>query len=449
MDQIIDILKIYERTRSIRATSKAAGCSRNTVRTYLRLAKAQDAEVSVVLALPRAELRAIFYPRTAGEPPDWQRYFESQISHWAKELGKVGVTRRLLWEEYRQAYPEGYGYTQFCVRFRELTGRKHLTLPLEHKPGQKLQVDYAGATIPWVDRQTGEVRQCQVLIAVMPYTQYTFAIALPSQNTADFVYGITETLRFLGDLPQAIVSDNLKAFVIKPDRYEPDFNDVVVQLGLHYELDIEATRPGRPKDKASVENAVRTAYTRLYTPLRNRVFHSPEEINIALRELLPGHNDAPFRAREGSRASVFEEMEKPLLKSLPSAPFKMKTTVKAKVNKSYHVYLGERRNYYSVPYRFVGKTAEVVYTRSAVEIYIGPQRVATHARFHPADRGRYRTNPTTCPATTSNGARRRALAAITSVLRLGKSVRPPSGRWARCCFPNTTRRRVTARVWAC
>lgn len=391
MDQIIDILKIYQRTRSIKATFKAAGCSRNTVRIYVRLAKARDADVGVVLKLPPDELRIIFYPKTAEELPDWQLYFEGRISHWVKDLTKVGVTLKFLWEEYRKIYPRGYGYTQFCVRFRELTGRRHLTLPIRHKPGQKLQVDYAGATIPWTDRDTGEVRQCQVLIAVMPYSQYTFAIALPSQKTTDFVYGITEALRFMGGLPETIVSDNLKAFVIKPDRYEPGFNAVIVQLGLHYKLHIEATRPARPKDKASVENAVRTVYTRLYAPLHNCIFHSPEEINIALREGLVGHNDKPFQAREGSRSSVFLSAEKSLLRPLPSAPFQMKTTVKAKVNKSYHVFLGERGNHYSVPFRFVGKTAKAVYTRSAVEIYIGPERVATHARFPAGSKNHYRT----------------------------------------------------------
>lgn len=397
MDQIIDILNIYLRTRSIKATCKAAGCSRNTVRTYLRLANARDPDLSVVLGLPEQELMAVFFPRTAEAPPAWQLHFEAQIDHWVKELRKTGVTRHLLWEEYRHTYPEGYGYTQFCVRFRELTGRRDLTLPIEHKPGQKLQIDYAGATIPWVDTETGEVRQCQVLIAVMPHSQYTFAIALPSQKTADFVYGITEILRFMGGLPETIVSDNLKAFVIKPDRYEPDFNAVIVQLGVHYKLHIEATRAARPKDKASVENVVRTIYTRLYAPLRDRIFHSPEEINKALRERLPLHNDKPFQVRKGCRSSVFMEAEKPMLRPLPSEPFELKTTVKAKVNKSYHVFLSERGNYYSVPFRYYGKTAEVVYTRSTVEIYIGPQRVATHARLHPADRGRYRTDKSHAP----------------------------------------------------
>jgi tryptophan 2,3-dioxygenase len=248
-------------------------------------------------------------------------------------------------------------------------GRRDLTLPLSHKPGEKLQLDYAGKTMPWVDRQTGEVRQAQVLIGVMPYSQHTFAIALPSQCTADFVHGINEALRFFGGVPKVILSDNLKAFVIKSDRYDPDFNDVCVQLGNHYQLDLQAARAYKPKDKASVENAVRIAYTRLYAPLRNQIFHRIEEINAGLREQLAEHQNRDFTAREGTRLSCFTEQELPLLGPLPTSPFLLKKTVSAKVQRTYHVQLGERKNFYSVPFQYVGQAATILYSRDTVEIF--------------------------------------------------------------------------------
>jgi transposase len=399
MDQIIHIIEVYQRTRSIKATTRTTGCARNTIRGYLRLAAEYDKDLSVVMALPEDELRRIFYPGTPARDKNADRhtYFNAHYDDWVKELQKTGVTRYLLWEEYRESVPDGYSYTQFCVLFRERAQRKNLTLAINHKPGKLLQLDYTGATIPWVDRMTGEVHQCQVLVAISPFSQYTFAIALPSQKTADFVHGITRALGFFGGLPQGIISDNLKAFVIKPDRYEPTFNDVIIQLGDHYELDLQATRPYRPKDKAAVEGAVKTVYTRLFAPLRNTVFHSPEEINTALLPLLKAHNEMPFQVREGSRANIFFATEKPLLRPLPCAPFLVKNTVKAKVNLSYHVYLSACRNYYSVPFRFVGKTAEIVYTRDTVEIFVGANRVATHPRCHAAERNRYVTDLTHMP----------------------------------------------------
>ena len=217
MDQIINILEIYKRTRSIKATKRQAGCARNTVRDYLRLAAAYDKDLSVVLALPEDELRRVFYPGTPTKDKEAERlaYFNQHYDGWIKELEKKGVTRQLLWEAYARRVDYGYSYTQFCVLFRERAQRKNLTLAINHKPGEILQFDFTGATIPWVDRATGEMHECQVLVAILPFSQYTFAVALPSQKTADFVHGVTRSLAFFGGLPHGIVSDNLKAFVVK------------------------------------------------------------------------------------------------------------------------------------------------------------------------------------------------------------------------------------------
>ena len=383
MDQILNILKTYQRTRSIKATVKAEGCARNTIRSYLRLAAARDPDLNVVLKLPDDQLRQVFFPGTPAAAFDREADFALHFDGWAKELIKTGVTRQLLWEEYLERVPQGYRYTRWCNLFREQAERRNLTMALEHRPGDLLQFDYAGATLPWVDKVTGEVHQAQVLLAVFPFSQYTFAIALPSQRTADFAHGIVRALSFFGGLPRGIVSDNLKAFVIEPHRYEPTFNQLSEQLGHHYEIDLQATRPRRPKDKAAVEGGVKTIYTRLYAPLRNRLFTSVEQINAAFLEQLADHNAKPFKKRSGSRLSVFTEQESPLLKSLPTTPFLPKTTVTAKVSLSYHVYLSERGNYYSVPHRYVGKIAEVVYSPDLVEIYLGPDRVATPRALPP------------------------------------------------------------------
>ena len=105
----------------------------------------------------------------------------------------------------------GYCATQFYHHLAAEINHRDLTIPLRHKPGEKLQFVLAGKTLPWVDRTTGEVRQVQVLLAVMPYSQHIFAIALPSQWTADFVHGINEALRFFGGSPKVVLSDNFKA----------------------------------------------------------------------------------------------------------------------------------------------------------------------------------------------------------------------------------------------
>lgn len=397
MDQIKNILRTYQSTQSIKATARALKVSKNTVRHYLRLASGYNTDLEVVLSLADESLRQVLYPDKAGAVADRKLIFEGKVDYWIKELQRPHVTRQVLFEEYKEEYPEGYAQTQFYDYLARAIGRRDLTLALKHEPGKTMQVDYAGKRLEWVDHLSGEVHYAQVLVAVMPHSQHTFAIALPSQSTADFVHGLNEALRYFGGLPKVILSDNLKAFVIRADRYEPDFNDVCVQLASHYQLDLQATRVASPKDKASVEGAVRIGYSRLYAPLRDRTFYSIEEINSALGEQLEVHQNRPFQKRPGCRREIFETYERPQMRPLPNEPFLLKTTVRAKVQRNYHVQLGERKNFYSVPYQHVGDKATVIYCRTTVEIFIGSARVATHARLGASNRYRYQTDAAHLP----------------------------------------------------
>lgn len=352
---------------------------------------------AAILRLPEADLAELLYPPVEQEAQGREAIFEHRLPDWIKELKKVGVTRHLLWREYRDEHPEGYGYSQFCERLRRAMIYREVTLAVEHRPGHTLQLDFAGKKLHVVDARTGELQACEVLVGVLAHSQYTFVMALPSQSTMDFVNGINEALLFFGGVPQVILSDNLKAFVTRANRYEPTFNELCVQLAAHYQCDLQATRVAKPKDKASVENMVSTAYRRIYAPLRNQIFHSIEELNEAVGLQLAIHNRTPFQKREGSRASCFEAHEKALLRELPNELFDARKTVSAKVQRNYHVYLGEEKNYYSVPYQYAGKQATVVYGTKTVEIYVGPRRVATHARLSPHDTYAYRTEDNHMP----------------------------------------------------
>jgi hypothetical protein len=178
-----------------------------------------------------------------------------------------------------------------------------------------------------------------------------------------------------------ILSDNLKAYVSRADRYEPTFTQLCEQLAAHYQFDLQATRVAKPRDKASVENAVQQVYWRIYGPLRNEVFPSIEALNDAIKVQLKKHNQKSYQKRSGSRQSVFEQQERPQMNDLPPDLFEVKKITRAKVQRNYHVFLGEEKNYYSVPYQYVGKQAEVIYTRQSVEVYVDQKRVATHERL--------------------------------------------------------------------
>ncbi|MCP4265600.1 MAG: IS21 family transposase [Candidatus Brocadiaceae bacterium] len=392
MDQVRMIIKNYESTQSIKATARQLNLSKNTVRDYLRRCKKHNDDVSSLLELDDDQLRLIIYPVKSKETKDRQEIFSDLTDYLIKELRRVGVTRHLLWEEYRLKHPQGYGYSQFCERLKKEIGRKELTINLKHRAGEVMMVDFAGKKLGWVDVHTGELYTCEVLVAVFPHSQYTFVIALPSQQIGDFVYGLNQALLFFRGVPNVILSDNLKSYVTRADKYEPKFTQLCEQLGAHFQVDLQAARVAKPKDKASVESGVGIAYWRIYGPLRNEIFHSPQALNEAIGKQLDLHNTKPYQKKEGSRQEIFQTYELPILKDLPDQLFEIKKIASAKVQRNYHVFLGEEKNYYSVSYQYVGHQAQVIYTSQVVEIFIKDQRVAIHKRLFNRGNYHYQTN---------------------------------------------------------
>ena len=133
----------------------------------------------------------------------------------------------------------------------------------------------------------------------MPHTQHCFAIALRSQKVGDFIHGLNQAFLFFGRLPKVILSDNLKSYVTRADKYEPEFNELCVQLATYYGIELRATRVRKPKDKASVERSIGISYQRIYAPLRDEVFHSIGQLNIAIMGQLEIHGNEPYQQRPG------------------------------------------------------------------------------------------------------------------------------------------------------
>lgn len=256
---------------------------------------------------------------------------------------------------------------------------------MEHKAGDKLFIDFTGKKLHIVDRDTGELKELEVFVCILRSSQYTYVEACASQKLEDFIRCTENSLWFYGGVPKALVPDNLKSAVTKSSRYEPKVNEVFADFAEHYETAILPTRTYRPRDKAIVENAVKIIYTRVFAPLRNQVFHSMADINIAIRELLEKHNAMPFRGREYSRCSLFMEIEKGELMPLPVKRYEVKRYAQATVHKNSHIYFGKDKHYYSVPYRHIGKQVKLVYTDNIVEIYHKHERFAVHTR----DRKKY------------------------------------------------------------
>jgi transposase len=283
-----------------------------------------------------------------------------------------------LWLEYKEIHPTGYQYSYFCDLYREWAGRLDLPMRQNHRAGEKLFVDYAGQTMPVVDRSTGEVHQAQIFVAVSGASNYTYAEATATQTLADWIGSHVRTFAFMGGVHELIVPDNLASGVTSPCRYEPEANPAYQELAAHYNTAVLPARVRKPRDKAKVESGVLGVERQILARLRNRTFFSLAELNAAIKALLVEYNNRPFQKLPGSRRSMFESIDRPALKPLPVQPYQYGEWKKATVNIDYHVEVD--RHYYSVPYQLVKKKVEVRLTSATVECFYDGKRVASHLR---------------------------------------------------------------------
>jgi transposase len=375
MDQLKQVLQLKNDGIPIREISRRTGISRNSVRKYLQKLSGVNVSSNSV------QLANAAYNRECLDAAEQRMGDLMQHLHLAKlELGKKGVTRQLLWQEYLQQHPDGYGYSQYCYHLQGYLKHADRAMHLEYTAGDMMMIDFAGTKQHYTDPETGEVIACEVFVAVLPYSGLIFCQAVPSQQSAHFCHCINQMLRFYAGAPGTILCDNLKTAVIRPNRYEPKFTDLCYQLSDHYQTTFSAARPRSPRDKAMVELAVKTVYAHVYAPLRHQVFTSLEQLNAAMHQQLHVLNSKPYKNSPYSRWHYYEQHEKTKLKPLPSEVFTSKNVVILTVQRNYHVQLSEDHRYYSVPWQYVGKKVKVMYNEQVVEVYNDEQRIALHFR---------------------------------------------------------------------
>lgn len=376
MRKIKEILRLkLELGFSERQISGSCKVGKTTVSEYLRRARLAGLGIQQIRDLTDDELDEKLFPKNAADDqgkalPDWS------ILHRDR---RKGVTLQLLWEEYRVIHPnDGYCYSHFCDLYHEFARTVDVTMRQNHLAGEKLFVDYAGQTIPIIDPKTGEIQPASIFIAVMGASNFTYAEASLSQQLPDWIGSHVRALGYIGGVPKAIVPDNLKSGVTKPWFYDPEINPTYAEFARHYSVAILPARVRKPRDKAKVESAVLFVQRWLLAQLRHQRFFSLAALNEAIRNLLERLNDRPFRKLPGSRRSLFETIDKPVLAGLPSVGYEYAHWKTAKVNIDYHVEYDH--HYYSVPYVLVRKAVDVRATSKIIEIFHRGQRVASHLR---------------------------------------------------------------------
>lgn len=380
MSQIKQLLRLHKQGISIKRIARDLNLSRNTVKAYLSKLPGLKVDVDALLLIEDPALEAIFLSGNPAYKDPRFDYLKDRLDYIAKELGRTGVTRHLLWEEYCQQVPESYSYSQFCFHLGQHLIARRPSMVLEHKPADKLFIDFAGKKLNYTDYQTGEVVECQVFVACLPYSDYAFAMAVRTQNISDFIYALSCCLQQLGGVPVALVPDNLKAAITKASAYEPDVNQALEDFANHHQCVVYPARVRKPKDKALVENQVKLIYNRVYARLRNQQFLSLDALNQAIKEKTRDHNQTRMQQKLYSREENFLANEKNLLSPLPDQLYQIKFYKILKVAKNNHIYITQDKHYYSVPYQYIGKKVRVIYTRSLVRIYLHGKQIAIHQR---------------------------------------------------------------------
>ena len=290
------------------------------------------------------------------------------------------MTMTILHEEYLATNPNGLKYTQFCERYRDYISSRKISMHVERKAGEKMEIDWVGDKLKYTDLY-GQQKVACFFVSTLGRSTMPYVEAFPDQSKVSFLTGVINALEYYGGVPQIIVPDNDKSAVTKASKYDSILNSSFSDLIEYYGCECIPAIVRTPKDKPSVEKAVFDAVERyIMLKIRNMQFHSIDEINKTVKYYLDELINKPFQKKEGSRKSVFINEDKPMLKPLPKIKYEIIDIVKAKVNIDYHVEY--KKKYYSVPYQLIGKEVEIKAKTLTVEIWHNNERIYTHPRSY-------------------------------------------------------------------
>lgn len=377
MRQLRRLLRLHHEGSATRDIGRVLGVARSTVQDTLKRATAVQLAWPLPDELTDELLEARLFTKAVGASgarrrpePDW--------SHLVRELKRPGVTMMILWDEYRQVWPQGYGYSRFCDLLRGFQQRLSPVMRQHHVAGDKLFVDYSGKRLGIVDPTSGEVRQAELFVGVLGASNYTYAEATWSQTLPDWIGSHVRMLRHIGGSPRLLVPDNLKSGVNKPSFYDPDINRSYGRMTAYYDVGVLPARSKKPKDKAKVEAGVRFAQTYILGRLRNLTFFSLHEANLAIADVMARMNNAPMRRLGVSRSDLLESLERPALSALPASDYEFAEWRLVRVGLDYHVEI--ETFFYSVPFALIREQVDARIAERTIELFHRGKRVAAHQR---------------------------------------------------------------------
>ena len=380
MKKIKDVLRLRFITNiSYRQISRALNTPSSTTADYCKRFEITNYSIDEFLSLDEDEIYQLLFPEKS-LPKTYKTRPKPNVEYIHKEIAKKGVTFELLWQEYKEQHPDGYGCSQFKEYYYKYKKRLNPSMRQTYIAGEKMFVDYSGLTVPVIDLSTGEVIKAQIFVSVLGLSGYTYVHATASQKVEDFIRSHVTAFEFYEGIPKILVPDNLKSAIISNNNKGIVFNENYAELSRYYNFAIEPARVRKPQDKAKAEQGVQGIQRWILARFRHRSFFSVDEINQAISELLDIYNNKIIKRLGKSRTDIFEENEKKFLGELPANRFIYKELKIATVNIDYHVELN--RCFYSVPFKYLKEKVELKYSNSLVEIYYKLKLIATHPRLY-------------------------------------------------------------------
>jgi transposase len=375
MRKIREVLRLHHGMGAKqREIASACNIAPSSVHEYLRRAEAAGIGWPLPEDCSDKRLEELLFARHAQvglrSTPDWKAV--------QRELLKKNMTLAVVWEDYKKENPDGYERSQFCHLFREWEGTTEIRMSQNHRPGERLWIDWAGQTAPLTDPETGEVSGVPVFVSTFGVSQKVFARAFPSMELEFWLEAHVRAFKFYGVLATFAVPDNTKTGVTSPNRYEPEFNLEYAEFARHYSLAVIPARVRKPRDKGKVENGVQRIEQRVLARLEGRTYLSLDELNDEISRLVDELNSRVMRGPEASRNQLFEEIDRPAARPLPKTHYEFASWKKAKVGPNHHVSF--EGHGYSVPYALVGRNVAVRCTAQVVQIFEGAKVVASHPR---------------------------------------------------------------------
>lgn len=384
--KIIKIIRMREALEPYEVCQSSCGVGSSVVTHVMRRYEELGIPASDLSVMEPKQVEELFYPlnkrRRKDVPlPDFQTMYERLQENGSK------LNVYMLWLEYIEENPDGYGYTQYNKYFREYVaktyGPKKLKMLVTRKPGEKMYLDWMGdQPMILLNPETGELEKAHIFCATLGVSSVGYAEVFADETTENYITGIIHSLNYFGMAPKYFVPDNLRVAVTKNSRDEVIITRICEDLEKWYDVIFLPTPPRKPTAKGSVERYVGFTESHFVEPLKKKTYVSVEECNLEGFSIMDNLNKRIERGRKKSKWELFEQIDRPEMHALPDRPFTLwEYKPIARVPDTYHVTYDQHQ--YSVPFTMAGKPAIV--KASAMEIQICDEYnrlVTAHKRMY-------------------------------------------------------------------